>query len=283
MIVLELQSLLRRNKVTYFIGRQIRKVQYFTYYRIIFNIRRLLRVNRIITNTPYEKLKSLKDKHNGERCFIVATGPSLNIKDLEKLENEITFSMNSICLAFEETGWRPDYYGIQDINVYRNLSNYIENLSVVGKFIGDNISKRIKQSDDHYVFPLNLLHHKVSHSNYQTKFSDDAYAVVYSGYSITYSLIQIAVYMGFKEIYLLGVDCQYSNNMKHHFQEYGYVDPHFQSLGDMQTHAYTVAKEYADNHDIKIFNATRGGMLDVFERVDLDKVLSKDKVSETIG
>ena len=183
--------------------------------------------------------------------------------------------MNSICLAFDETDWRPTYYGIQDIHVFNSLKEQIETVSVECKFIGDNISKEIKKADNQYVFPLNLLNHRVSHRNYHTKFSDDAFAVVYSGYSITYSLIQIAVYMGFEEIYLLGADCNYSSNMKHHFKEYGHIDSSFSEARDQMITGYKVAKKYTERNKVKIYNATRGGMLELFERVDLDEVLSQ--------
>lgn len=268
---------LRRFKVTYLIGRQIRKVQFFIQFMIIFNIKKLLRENGITKDSPYEKLKMLKNKHQGERCFIVATGPSLTMQDLEKMKNEITFSMNSICLAFDETDWRPTYYGIQDMNVYSKMREYIEKLNVECKFIGDNISKHIKGLENQYTFPLNMLHHNVNNKKYRTKFSDNAYAVVYSGYSITYSLLQIAAYMGFEEIYLVGTDCNYPSNMKHHFKEYGHVDPNFSQAHDQMIAAYEEAKKYTENNNIKIYNATRGGMLEVFERVDLDKVLVERK------
>ncbi|MEH7386550.1 hypothetical protein V7147_14245, partial [Bacillus sp. JJ1521] len=140
------------------------------------------------------------------------------------------------------------------------------------KFIGDTISiPKINTND--YIFPLNLLNHSMSHKRYKTKFSGDAFAGVYDGYSITYSLIQIAVYMGFKEIYLLGVDCNYPKNMNHHFKEYGHVDPTFLSARDKMISAFNEARKYANRNNIKIYNATRGGMLEVFERVDLDEVL----------
>ena len=69
-----------------------------------------------------------------------------------------------------------------------------------------------------------MLNHNWSHKKYHSKFSDNAFEVVYSGYTITYSLIQLAVYMGFKEIYLIGVDCNYSSNKNNHFKDYGIVD-----------------------------------------------------------
>ena len=36
--------------------------------------------------------------------------------------------------------------------------------------------------------------------------------------------------------------------------------------------AHVAAKKYADEHDIKIYNATRGGKLEVFPRVDFDSL-----------
>ena len=42
---------------------------------------------------------------------------------------------------------------------------------------------------------------------------------------------------------------------------------------DASTRAFLVMREYCDKHDIEIYNATRGGRLEVFQRVDLDKVL----------
>jgi hypothetical protein len=275
-----IKDFLKRNKFTCLLIIQIRKLQYVIVpnliSNVIFNIKRFLRVNRFYRKSPYEKLRNIKKKHKNERCFIVATGPSLTIDDLEKLKDEVTFSMNSICLAFDETDWRPTYYGIQDIGVFNKFEKCIEKLDVEGKFIGETISKHKNFSDNYYIYPMNMLNHNMYHQKYNTRFSDDAYAVVYDGYSITYSLIQIAVYMGFKEIYLLGADCNYSSKLNHHFKDYDHVDPFFLLAGDKMICSYKEAKKYADHNNIKIYNATRGGMLEVFERVDFDALLSEN-------
>lgn len=62
--------------------------------------------------------------------------------------------------------------------------------------------------------------------------------------------------------------------MKHHFKDYGHADPTFASAGEMMISAYQEAKRYADNNKVKIFNATRGGELEVFDRIDLDDALA---------
>ena len=85
--------------------------------------------------------------------------------------------------------------------------------------------------------------------------------------------IQLAVYLGFAEIYLLGTDFTGVNN-------YGSKYGHFYDEKDLDSVCYTdqvklgyeKAKQYADCHGIKIFNATRGGNLEIFERVDFDSL-----------
>jgi hypothetical protein len=84
--------------------------------------------------------------------------------------------------------------------------------------------------------------------------------------------------MGFKEIYLLGCDCYYSMDIKkHHFTETVRIDPTFSTAPNRMICGYKEAKKYADKHQIAIYNATRGGNLEVFDRVSLDDILFKNK------
>lgn len=277
-----IKDMVKSNSFIFKMIKPVKKFQILFFHSInhlFFNINKWFRKTNFVKNSRYLKLKQFKNIHKGERCFIVATGPSLLNSDLDKLKNEITFSMNSIFLAFEETDWRPTYYGIQFTDLFKKYKNKIDYLDVRFKFIANVISKKFDVSDDYYIYPLDLLNHNMKHKRFHTKFSDDAYAVIYDGYTITYSLIQLAVYMGFNEIYLIGVDCNYSKDKINHFKDYNLVDSNYTSTNEKMISAYNVAKEYVDCHNIKIFNATRGGMLEVFERVDLDVVLEKGKDS----
>jgi hypothetical protein len=199
----------------------------------------------------------------------------LTIEDLEKLKNEDCFSMNSIVLLFDKTDWRPTYYGIQDPFVYEKIKQNVDEASIKYKLFGHRLSK-YKLPKNSYVFPHNLLNHKIPHRPYNSKFSNDIYSEVYDGYSITYSLVQIAVYMGYKEIYLIGADTNYKKG-KQHIVEHGVVDANYSDAGNKMIEAYKVAKKFADENQIEIYNATRGGMLEVFPRVDLDELLDLRK------
>ena len=83
--------------------------------------------------------------------------------------------------------------------------------------------------------------------------------------------------MGFKEIYLVGVDCNYSTQ-KQHFIDYGKRIEHHPERNMID--AYKVARQYAESHEIKIFNATRGGKLEVFERINFDSLFETDNEGE---
>lgn len=107
-------------------------------------------------------------------------------------------------------------------------------------------------------------------------FTDDFSIRSYIGTTVTYTCMQLAVYMGFREIYLLGVDFSYGNSKKnisytHFYESY---KPEEKGIGYVKqvTLAYESAKQYTDSHEIKIYNVTRGGKLGIFERVDFDSL-----------
>lgn len=213
------------------------------------------------------ELEHFKNIHMGKRCFIVATGSSLRMDDLDTLYNngEICFSVNRIYKAFDKTKWRPDYYVIVDPHI--DIDELLR-MDVQTKFIADCIAY---SGDKHYGNIYRWHHIKKMYDSGLPDFSDDFARGGYWGHTIVYDgALQLAVYMGFKEIYLLGTDCTVSPDG---------ITPHFVpdysefSSGlalDKIMPAYQVAKQYADSHGIKIFNATRGGNLEVFPRVDFD-------------
>lgn len=227
----------------------------------------------------YLDIKRYRGIHEGQRCFIIATGPSLTLADVEALEREITFGMNSIPKLYGDTAWRPTYYGIQDGNVYEKMENVIREAyrGADNVFISDAIADRFGAPEEFHQFPYDAVYHdnQLEIDKYFARFSDDCYSIVYDGYSITYSLIQLAVYMGFKEICLLGADCSYKRGAKNHVVDSGNDDKNEEKNHDKMIVGYQKAKEYADAHGIRIVNCTRGGMLEVFPRRTLEEVLKE--------
>ena len=219
----------------------------------------------------HPELAVFKNVYQGERCFIVATGPSLRISDLNILytKGEISFSMNKIFKCFDQTKWRPNYYFVSDDLVFRQNIKEINNIDVLNVFITD-----VAIEDEIVNHRFYRYHHDLSSYKYiDYSFSNDITKITFTYGSVLHIIIQFVVYMGFKEIYLLGTD--FNKNM---------LNTHFYAQKQVKTYVsdrkavyagYIAAKKYADSHGIKIFNATRGGELEVFPRVDFDSLFKK--------
>jgi hypothetical protein len=240
-----------------------------------------LRCHGVLGN-QYSDIKALKGKYDGKRCFIICTGPSLTTEDLDKIRDEYTFGMNSICLLDDKTSFRPTFYGCNDLGVYKKLKTSIE--QYCGNQIEVFVSDRIKRHGDikkgWHVFPENVAYHTYDRwfkQNFWCKFSGDCYRTIYGMHSITHSLIQLAVYMGFKEIYLLGADCNFPKGKQIHFQDYGVPDTTIDTARERNIAGYKEVKKQMNQYGFTVFNATRGGALEVFERVNLDDLLKEDE------
>lgn len=216
-------------------------------------------------------LKEFQNKHLGKRCFIVATGPSLSIKDIRVLaeKKEICFSMNRIFLLEQCDNWLPDYYVAADTKFLKEHIRDILCFPAKTKFIGDFVSDEVY---DDTMYSIHCVTDDVFSE--PPIFSEDITHTIYCGATITYVCLQIAVYMGFKEIYLLGVDCNYNRGSKNNYFFQEEKEDYKNHETDRMILTYQSAKQYADLHGIKIYNATRGGKLEVFERVDFDELFA---------
>ena len=96
-------------------------------------------------------------------------------------------------------------------------------------------------------------------------------------------MLQTAVYAGIKEIYFLGMDFNFhkelredgsviiKNGVKNHMD---YMPQEYSGIYNVTQieKGYRRFKEYADCHEISVYNATRGGKLEIFDRVDFDSL-----------
>lgn len=228
----------------------------------------------------FSKLKKFKDIHNGERCFIIATAPSLTLEDVNRVKGEITFSMNSCFKLFEKTDWRPTYYCILDHTVYERVKNDLNRSQFGEVFVNDYIKwnepslNRVPVYDN---WGGTSKERKMLPKRWQKKhFSTDISQKCYYGTSVMHFIMQICFYMGFKEIYLLGADCDFSGAIKHS-KLLSYKDSDKVSNPPGEIFAglmgdYALAQKEAERRGIKIYNATRGGRLEMFPRIQLENL-----------
>lgn len=235
---------------------------------------------RMRNKKKYHELVKFRNLYKDKRCFIIGTGPSLTLNDLEKLENEITFGTNTLLKIYSKTNWRAMYYCIIDPNTYQNLEEELIEQKIDSLFYPNNRILDIKIDGSCFALNHSNIYKKYLPQLFKfTKFSDNIEKQVYDGASVIYATIQIAAYMGIKEIFLLGVDCNYSTKNTQHAEGMAYSNYSYKWSEDTSLtmiEGFRIAREYADANGIKIYNASRGGMLEVFPRIDLDEVLSND-------
>lgn len=262
-----------------------------------------LDIKRFFTNEiekyPYKEWKSilkslkLKDVHKGKRCFVIGNGPSLKAADLEKLKGEITFGANRIFKIFPKTDWRPTYYVCIDYLMYGADHKEINSIDSKLKFVPLERALAAGEIYDDITYYNRVVNcvsveeGKVVRGT-EFNFSNNIEEVVYGGQTVLFDAIQIAAYMGFAEIYLLGVDCNYKLEVledgtvvendveKNHFDD-SYDDgleDKITIIGTLYAArlAFTKAREVCEKQGIVIKNATRGGKLEVFERIALEEL-----------
>lgn len=229
-----------------------------------------------------QKNAEFKNVYSGKRCFIIGTGPSLTVSDLELLSGEITFAPNRIYELFDKTSWRPTFYVNQDHNLIQKFGDRIKTVDAKNVFLPVDYKDRF-EGEKYRFF---VLKHKEFYPH-DAPFSTDIVKYLAQGFTVTYGAIQIAAYMGFSEIYLLGIDHNYDitrdakgkpvkkeqSGTNYAAGMQSYVNMNNLPRIEETTVAYETAEKLSKKLGIKIYNATRGGKLEAFERIQLEKVL----------
>lgn len=216
-------------------------------------------------------LNSLKDNHKNEKCFLVATGPSLNKTNLSLIQNEIIFGVNTLYKGLNRFDIKPSYYVVGDPIIFNAHAHHLLNLRTI-LFLGGYAGRRFLEDDSLKSRNENiiLLHPLFEEAGW---FSMDIRQGVFYGGSVVFLALQIIFYLGFKEVYLLGCDCDYSG--MHRFDGSKTENLVGMAVGETEKvfSSYKMYKEIFEKHDRKIYNATVGGKLEVFERKSLEEII----------
>lgn len=252
------------------------------------------RVDGLIRRLPFDmnskRLLSLKQRHDGQRCFIIGNGPSLRMSDLDRLAQEVTFASNKIYLAFSETDWRPTYYTVLDYLVAQQHSVVINDLPLTKIFASSVMPCFELASDITWVYSMPM---PMDGDKPLCRFSRDLLKGMFGGWTVLYSQLQIAYYMGIREVYLVGVDFyfdipQVTGEMSMHGEVLLHEDgtnhfhPDYREPGekwtmprlDLQQEAFRCARRAFEDGGGAILNASRKTALDVFPLVDFDSIIN---------
>lgn len=240
--------------------------------------------------TKYGKqIARLKNAQKGKSCFVIGNGPSLKPEDLQQLYKKHVdcFGTNRIFKIFDKTDWRPKYFVSEDIIIIQGIQKEISDIPSDYRFIPINL---------HWYENVDIKNATYFYMNYKENHPDDVFGLsvnldhhITCRATVSLTCLQLAIYMGYSKIYLLGVDHNFAKmfdkngnviedkTIKNHFTDdydKDIIDQGFQIDG--VTQAYMDVERLSKKlGTCRVYNATRGGKLEVFERVNFDEAVKE--------
>lgn len=231
--------------------------------------------------TPPDKIRRFHNIHEGQRAFVIGNGPSLLKTDPRRLmeRNEITFAANNIFLL---EGFEPTYYAAIDRVLTQERAKEINTLPWT-KFFPHLVSDWI----------TNGIFLNANQREWPEVFSTDISTCLEIDFTVTFSMLQIAFYMGCNPVYLIGVDHTYKIDQSKHMQESlvltssdhdpNHFDPSYFGAGyrwnkprmEPLRQCYNVALTAYQTAGRELYNATAGGALEVLPRVSFESLLDQ--------
>ena len=242
---------------------------------------------------------ALKDRHQGQRAFILCNGPSTLQQNLAPLSGELVFSVSSGYLHPDYDRIKPRYHCIPQITYgrmteqdvmawFREVHQRTGNAEIFLSATEENFVRR------HGLFPGRTLHYLFLHENFDhlgSRDIPDISTAIPGVQSVPIMGLMVGLYMGFKDLYLLGTEHSEFVTRRYVYSfeptvlkgkdlsttpagevtTSRYDD--FQSLGRLWRQ-YRTLREIAEANDARIWNATAGGELDEFPRVTLEQVVA---------
>jgi hypothetical protein len=223
------------------------------------------------------RLEAYRDSHRGERGFIIGNGPSLRRTDLSRLKGEFTFGLNRIYLMFPELGFTTSCLVLINDLVLEQSAAELKQLSLPRFFTWR--ARRLFRQDP---FLMYLDTDFTGPENFSARVTRR----LFEGFTVTYAAMQLAFFMGFQEIILVGVDHNYvtqgapnqavisPGDDPNHFSP-NYFGKGFKwQLPDLEgsERSYRMAKQAYAQAGRKLVDATMGGKLTIFPKVNYDSL-----------
>jgi hypothetical protein len=216
-------------------------------------------------------LRSMKDIGRGKRAFIIGNGPSLGTMDLAPLRDEVTFGLNRVYLLFEKMGFPTTFMVTVNQLV---IEQAIDEILAAAR--PTFMSWHSRQFVTDRSLPIFLP------TGRAREFTRDPTRAIWEGATVTYVALQLAFYMGYEPVVLIGVDHSFTTQGPAHKEvtsggdDPNHFDPRYFGKGfrwqlpDLVTSeiAYAMAREAYGAAGRRVLDATVGGKLTIFPKVD---------------
>jgi len=240
------------------------------------------------------KNKTLRNIHAGKRCFIIGNGPSVNTQDITRLSSEVKITVSFFFNHPDTKIVNPDYWILADPNFWLKPEIFFSPLLKLTK--DKAISSKLFVPTGGFPFfssinfgsliDLHFYHYDWA-KDIQNRI-DLSSGVPPFGQNVIIVALMLAYYLGCNPIYFIGCDHdfmkvtreQYENIKVEHFyanhsqnkcSEHLTWDQWQASMARMN-YEYAQLKQYASHWGFDVYNATQGGYLDTFPRVQYESL-----------
>lgn len=225
------------------------------------------------------RLETFRDRHRGQRCVLMANGPGLAKIDFRLLADQVTIAFNRSYVAFPSFGFTPSYFMTINDLVLEQFHADIAALPMP-KVLSWRRRSLFAERDD-VVFVRTLFSWE---DDFRTELRDGNP----TGATVTYMALQLAYFMGFREVVLVGLDHRFAhlgtpNAMAREADASHFVANYFPpgtrwELPDVHrmTVAYGRARRAYEAAGRRIIDASVDGACTVFEKAPLEEVLRRE-------
>jgi len=227
-----------------------------------------------------KRLIQFSNIHNNESCFIIGNGPSLNKMDLSLLRDYNTFGLNKIYLMFDKVDLNLNYHvAVNPLVIEQSITEF-EKLKCPSFLAYRTAHKLARNSGNLYYLATD------SQFPVQYSFYSDISKPITEGYTVTYVAMQIAFYMGFKNVFLIGIDHSFkaagrpNEEQLMAGEDQNHFDPRYFSnqqwhLPDLEASelSYHTAKFFYNRAGRQILDATIDGKLRIFPKISYEQAL----------
>jgi len=215
------------------------------------------------------QVTQFKDTHRGERCFVIGTGPSINKTNLNLLKGEWIFGVNTLYDSNFDLTY--DYYAVSDLAVWQAYYDDLLKLDTV-LFLSGFAAVAYMQRKPNLYNKEPVIIPEVGRDGFSLDISKGLFN---NETVVTDICTQVAYYMGFEKVYVLGIDCDYSG--WHRFnrpKSENITTPAIEGDFTRIFNGFRVAKRVYENDGRELINCTVGGKLEVLKRQTLEDVLN---------
>lgn len=209
------------------------------------------------------------------KCVIVGNGKSLTTKQLDIIDVP-SIACNRINLVYPETNWRPTVY-VHPESLAPDLKFIQENVDMgIECYLGEHFKEL---PDAKNIRWIKDCHHHL-HKFDSPEVPDEWHLPQLCSFGGSVNVaMQVAVMKGYDELILIGCDLEYRDKKPSHFHpeyEHGGEQPAFYAARNaLYGHIQALNWIRRKKKNVRVYNATEGGLLELWERARLEDCLSR--------